>query len=776
LRSVKFSRAIPVLVLYLWWLVLSANYLLNFWSNPLVAGADGSGHVAVLDLYARHVYPSLHGWIPELFGGIPFPVYYPPLFYWTGATVMALTRIDATTCAKLLTTFSLAALPAALYLLARKVRLTKVEALIAAGAAGVVACGSNIVSLSGIGLLGLFEVGLFTQTLGFVFFCLWAAWLPRATRSRKQAVWAMVFLVAAISTNAHILPLIAIYSLTWFLMNFRWARRLHPSVPSSRQLWEMAWSLLLLAGPLLICGIWLVPLVKWYQYAAGQPLSSAGVFASLGSLNIVWPLCAYVAWRERNRRRHLSTLCVTLLIAAGIALTPLAGRLKYIPFQPARVLAGALLLCTIPVVQMTSRILAEMFVRKTVPYAILVICILALAWLHPIQQFGIGAFSSSDAEQIAQVCTAVKGLPPGKVLIEIVEPEAIFNSSENRTRELALSRALTHEIARDGRPILWSIFREQSLMAPYATAVTNLFSSSKETFGLNGIALQRSAEGSVNVANGLAAAKTLNVAYFLVRTTKAVDVLQSAGGLHLLWRINGWTLFTNLESSSPGIQMVPALPVFAWLPANSKSRSPEDVDLFNLGELLALEGFPHVLPLWARSEGVDVWEHISRLQSALLVIDPAWISANQIEALRKEAGKLKVVLLADDSGMAAQIRQMGPTFAAYAEVKVNQMSSRRDVLAALAREVSVQAGSSVPGNEMLHIWRTTHGYFPAWQTTEGQATFLTGQGDAAILSAALPSLRWHSLGVRLLSLFVCFSGLLVSFIYLRNLKKSNGAV
>ena len=171
-----------MLSLYAWWLFLSAEYLFKFWTYPLVAGADGSGHVAALHLYSKHVYPALDGWIPELFGGMPFPVYYPPLFYWSGASMMLLTRMDAAVCAKLLTILSFAALPGVLYLLGRKVGLRSVNALIAAAVAGVVACGSNIVSLSGIGLLGLFEVGLFTQTLGFVFFCLWAACLPRAER------------------------------------------------------------------------------------------------------------------------------------------------------------------------------------------------------------------------------------------------------------------------------------------------------------------------------------------------------------------------------------------------------------------------------------------------------------------------------------------------------------------------------------------------------------------------------------------------------------------
>ena len=139
---------------------------------PTVGGADGSGHVAILHLYAAHVYPDIQGWIPEFFGGMPFPVYYPPLFYWLGATLMKVGGMDAAAAAKTLTTLSFALLPVSLFYLARKHGLSRTETTVAVAWASVVACGSNAASLGGIGLLGLFEVGLYTQTLGFVWFCL----------------------------------------------------------------------------------------------------------------------------------------------------------------------------------------------------------------------------------------------------------------------------------------------------------------------------------------------------------------------------------------------------------------------------------------------------------------------------------------------------------------------------------------------------------------------------------------------------------------------------
>jgi uncharacterized membrane protein len=91
----KNRRWLLIGTVHLWWLVWSGRFLWNYWTNGAIGGADGSGHVAALHLYATHIYPDIQGWLPEFFGGMPLPIYYPPLFYWLGATIMKLGGVDA---------------------------------------------------------------------------------------------------------------------------------------------------------------------------------------------------------------------------------------------------------------------------------------------------------------------------------------------------------------------------------------------------------------------------------------------------------------------------------------------------------------------------------------------------------------------------------------------------------------------------------------------------------------------------------------------------------
>lgn len=757
-------RWLLIIALHLWWLLLSGKFLWSYWTNGTIGGADGSGHVAALHLYATYVYPDIQGWLPEFFGGMPFPVYYPPLFYWLGATLMKLSGIDANLAAKILTTASVAALPGALFGLARRLGLSEVEAAMGSAWAGVIACGSNLASLGGVGLLGLFEVGLYTHTLGFAFFSVWCGALPHARRSRTTMALAIVSLTAVILTNVHVLPLAAAYTISWLSFDY-WRRRSRPGRQGqAKPIAGTIQSALLVIIPLLIASIWLLPLVYWYTYSVGRPLDAPVLFSELGVINIVWPICIWVAWSERRRRPALASLCVALLLAAVAALTPLGGMLKVIPFQPARVLSGVILLCTIPGAFLISQTVRDLIGKGWLYKSVLASCVIMLALVHPWQRFGIASLSPSEDEALGNVRRAVKALPPGMVLVEIVRPNAIFNSSGREIRELATSRALAHQIAMDHRPIMWSIFREQAITAPLATAVTNLFSTSQENFEIDGTALSRAASMQVTSENALKLASHLGVDYYLVNSPEQFERLQNTPTVSLLWEVEGWFLFKNLLQPSAAIESVGATPVVGWMSPHFKNRSPDDIDLFNLWEELACDGRPEISLLWAQSPGTDPWNLTASLPSTIAVFDAATIrSANDrwLASLNAASPKLKVLLIDDGSPLAGQIKARAQNYAAYQRLNPQDYPSRKDLLQALAEWIAAWQPASVqqPARDSLRLWRTNAAYFPAWTTTEGKGVFLTGQGGMAVISSAEPFLKWHSLGVRVAALFLCLLGI-----------------
>ncbi len=255
-------------------------------------------------------------------------------------------------------------------------------------------------------------------------------------------------------------------------------------------------------------------------------MQAEGIFTSLGSLNVVWLGCALVAWRERRRHPNLAILCCAILITATTALTPVGETIKWIPFQPARVLAGPIILSTIPLTLLCGNVLRDVVGgERWVVNLSLMVCLAVLAWLHPSQHFGIASFSNEEGDSVELVRRAVQQLPPGMLLVEIVESNAIFNSPGPNPKELALSRAIAHEVAIDGRPVLWSVFREQALTSPFSTSASNLFSTTKEAFGIGGWAVEQSIQDALSVEDKLQITRHLGVQYYLVKTTSQVEML-----------------------------------------------------------------------------------------------------------------------------------------------------------------------------------------------------------------------------------------------------------
>ena len=737
----------------------------------MISGADGSGHVAALYLYSLHTYPNIQGWLPEFFGGMPFPIFYPPLFYWIGATLMKL-GLSAPVSAKLLTTFSFLALPGVLFSLGRRFGLKNVEAFAAAAFAGVIACGSNIPALSGIGLLGLFEVGLYTQTLSFVWFCIWCGALIHADRSRWAMLTALLALTATVLTNVHMLPLVATFGLSWFAIKIWRIWREFPESRKDKILGHFGRSVFLAGVPILIAAVWLIPLIRYYNYALGQPLAPAGLFSLFGTLNVAWAACALVAWQERHRRPELAALCFTLLITVIITVTPLGGMLKSYPFQPWRIASGALLLSSIPIAFLCLRSLQQLFGNQPrLIAACLAVALVLMAIVHQQQRFNLGALSTSDTAKLEKVKAAVRELPPGMVLVESFRDTSAAEGDEVSIRKGFFSRALTNQIAMDRRPVLWSIYREHVATAPLLTAVRNLFSESQGEFGMDGLALRRAGFDSFKSDEATKLARHVGVHYYLLSSPLQIDRLNSEPSVQLLWELEGWRLFANRVQPAEHAELVTTTPVLAWIPAHFKSRDPGDFDLFNLSEQLTFDGHPDVCVLWAQSEGINPLEIASQLSRTIVLIDPKSVSSMKtgdwLATLTANGSRLSVLLLDDRSPLAIQVHEQRQRFGSYERIMaIDYATNSSELIAEVARRlVHLQSNSSAASQpSSTNLWRTSTAYFPTWLTASGRQTLLTGQGGMASLDTAPPSLRWHRAPLQPLAIAVSLIGVVLGLL------------
>ena len=157
-------------------LVLTWKLWASIWSGGESRGWDGTGHDAIAQLYGSSIFPDSFGWTNAYFGGMPFPNFYPPVFYWCVALLQRTHLFSFSTAFKLVLTLPVLLMPAGIWWLGWHLSNKSRLVATAASLASVVLLidlrfmGSL---LAGLDYFSTFQIGLYTQPLGFVLMIAW---------------------------------------------------------------------------------------------------------------------------------------------------------------------------------------------------------------------------------------------------------------------------------------------------------------------------------------------------------------------------------------------------------------------------------------------------------------------------------------------------------------------------------------------------------------------------------------------------------------------------
>ncbi len=253
--------------------VFNAGYIyISFFLN-IIPGIDSFGHVVVGKYYAENIFPSLWGYIPSGFQGMPFPQFYAPLFHVFISTLYNFLGVDYVLLYKIITAGMLfVGAPLAFgFVVLRflKNTIAKIVSVVSFVATFSLFWGSY--SNFGGTLQSVAGIGLVPHFFSLLIFCVWVGVVEKSTSGHRKAFFVgTISLALALLSSAHIVPLTFIFFLSAYILFFiSFLCKKESGVQVIRKV-----GLLTLQGVLAtsMAMIWYLPMAMNIEYVSGKLL------------------------------------------------------------------------------------------------------------------------------------------------------------------------------------------------------------------------------------------------------------------------------------------------------------------------------------------------------------------------------------------------------------------------------------------------------------------------------------------------------------------------
>lgn len=387
-----YAVVLPLFLLY--------GFLWQLWTSGPSRAWDGTGHYGIAQIYDKAIFPDTFGWTAAHFAGMPFPNFYPPLFFWCVAFLHHTQLFTFPTAFRLMVIVPVLLAPAAIWLLAWTVSDRDRSVAFCAALLSLIPLvstkfGGHLQWSSGLDYYSTFAVGMYTQPLGFILLIAWYVAYVRA----QQAVWrfALSCVLLALAVLANYLNGVssAIFiaaTLVFDLFNYRRAAR----DLSDERRQALKTLLAHLISPIVAAGLalfWLVPMFSTYDYLVTRPFTLVIITQGM----IVWFVAAALGtlfWLRRPGA-HARPYVATYLVLACILIFAAQVAPRWYPLQANRFAPTLNFLLAVPVaysivvaLRMTRALFEKRFpqfrpwLKTLMPYATAVLLLSMAAYAY----------------------------------------------------------------------------------------------------------------------------------------------------------------------------------------------------------------------------------------------------------------------------------------------------------------------------------------------------------------------------------------------------------
>lgn len=669
-RAMSFvKRVIPSLFITALPLALTRSIWWQVWHSGVPRAWDGTGHYGIAKIYAQTIFPETLGWVPAYFGGMPFPNFYPPAFYWSVSLLQRTNLFSFLTAFKLVLAISVALLPVAIWLVAYAV---SDKDRIVANSAALISVPLLVDARAWAGLppgldyYSTFQIGLYTQPLAFLLFAVWYVVYVKLRGARHWS-WglACLLLALAILANFFIAVTACIFVGATLVLDF--TNYLAAATDQERKQRRQV-LLAHFTSPLVSLSLtlfWVVPMLYSYEYFVTRPyvipltqlisplmwgiyiLAGFGVICCLRRKTLVHSyllaslilLCGIVSggtvaphWFPLQPPRFLGTLTVLLTIPAGFAVAALF-----------RFLVGT--------VNPSGRDGPEVLGPRRIGFAayagvilIVIAAIDAFVFIKP-PPTDMAFYPSEGSTELNSILEFGQGHREGRYLVEadIAQGAVKFDA-----------RAINAYLGAQGNQTLSAVFHEASPNALFFLPTANAFSGFPDSFGISSVLADDLDFAEQPLGRQVRRAQFLGVRYLVIYSPEIKDHL----GPYTTARYDfgNWSVFELRGDPTPQFQALPYRPALVVSTFTVKERRGSEYNFIRLVEEQFADGWFDVLLVLSPERKIDKLTNLE--QFGALILDTYNFDNEEVayQRLREYSRSRCLILLSSEANLFKRIR------------------------------------------------------------------------------------------------------------------------
>jgi len=521
---------------------------------------DGSAHWAIGKIYSSDIFPNTSGWTFKAFGGMPFPNFYPPSFFWLIAFIDQKLALPFDVSIRIWIAGPTLLIPHVIWRLTSHLsdngNLTRIF--------GSIACLFLLIDQrfsfalpAGLDYFSTFQIGLYSQPLGFVFLVLWMVALQGCHKSFVRFALTTILLSATVLTNVFAGTVAALFGIVSIGCSaFRYSRFGNDTAEAQKPkiLLCQVVSAILAIG---LVAFWVLPMLNQYDYFVTRPYT-VELVQLITPAWIVWFLLAMAGsyvWLQSPTRMTAPYLltCAILAFVVVFASTVAPG---WMPLQSPRYLTFLNFFLIVPVAYSLSflfkyaaRLLGEIgrgtntFAIRDIPYTtgITVFVIVVLAISTGVRWgYGFAFYVENEAKELERILEFAKNHTDGRYLVEVINPQVNFDFASAAFE----ARAINAYLVSNGNETISAVYHEASPHSLFSLPVTNSFSDYNDSFGISSILSDDESFYRQSSEDHIARAKLLGTKYLVIRTPERKKEFERTRGLTLQKKIGFWSIFS----------------------------------------------------------------------------------------------------------------------------------------------------------------------------------------------------------------------------------------